>query len=157
MMFLWALSAVPFGVYTIVQNFNIPLQIQPPVFCLLSLVCWAQTLVYNNNYAPWRAGLLAMAMGTIFGGIEVVLIMTFHSQHITDLAWPIMVIGISAAILLAVGLLPPYLELWKRKGKVVGISFVFLGLDWLGAFFSLMGVVSQDTFDLLGGCLYIVW
>ena len=33
-----------------------------------------------------------------------------------------LLIGIIAAILLAAGLLPPYLEIWKRKGRVVGIS-----------------------------------
>lgn len=31
-------------------------------------------------------------------------------------------IGVLAAILLALGLLPPYLEIWKRRGRVVGIS-----------------------------------
>ena len=61
-------GAVPFGVYAIVQvrpyshdilhdrdgyadgskNFNIPLQIQPQVFCALSFVTWAQILVYNQ-------------------------------------------------------------------------------------------------------------
>ena len=67
-----------------------------------------------------------------------------------------MVVGVVAAILLAAGLLPPYFELWKRAGRVVGINFLFLTIDWLGAFFSLMGVVAQETFDPLGGCLFIV-
>ncbi len=48
MMFLWAISAVPFGVYAIVQNFNIPIQIQPQIFCALSLTSWAQILIYNK-------------------------------------------------------------------------------------------------------------
>lgn len=67
-----------------------------------------------------------------------------------------MIVGIVAAILLAAGLLPPYFELWKRSGRVVGINFLFLTIDWLGAFFSLMGVIAQNTFDPLGGCLFIV-
>ena len=67
-----------------------------------------------------------------------------------------MIVGVVAAILLAAGLLPPYFELWKRSGRVVGINFLFLAIDWLGAFFSLMGVVAQNTFDPLGGCLFIV-
>ena len=67
-----------------------------------------------------------------------------------------MIDGIVATILLASGLLPPYYELWKRSGRVVGINFIFLSIDWLGAFFSLLGVAAQNTFDPLGGCLFIV-
>ena len=66
-------------------------------------------------------------------------------------------IGVIAAVLLALGLIPPWVEIWKRRGKVIGISklafetylhidsrlhqgFVFLTIDWLGAFFSLMAL-----------------
>ena len=35
-----------------------------------------------------------------------------------------MVVGIVAAILLVVGLLPPYGEIWKRRGRVIGINWV---------------------------------
>jgi len=48
MMFLWALCGVPFGVYAIVQNFNIPIQIQPQCFCALCLLSWAQCLRYGR-------------------------------------------------------------------------------------------------------------
>ena len=91
-----------------------------------------------------------------FGGAEALLILTLKPLYDRQVAWPIMVVGIVAAILLAAGLLPPYFELWKRAGRVVGINFLFLSIDWLGAFFSLMGVVAQATFDPLGGCLFIV-
>jgi hypothetical protein len=33
-------------------------------------------------------------------------------------------IGILAAILLAAGLVPPYWEFWKRRGRVIGISML---------------------------------
>ena len=94
--------------------------------------------------------------GVTFGGSEAILILTLRPLYDRQIAWPIMIVGIVAAILLAAGLLPPYFELWKRSGRVVGINFLFLTIDWLGAFFSLMGVVAQNTFDALGGCLFIV-
>lgn len=53
---------------------------------------------------------------------------------------PVVVIGIVAIVLLAVGLLPPYGELWKRHGRVIGISWLFLAMDWSGAFISLMAL-----------------
>jgi hypothetical protein len=85
-----------------------------------------------------------------------------------------MLMAILASVMLAAGLIPPYFELAKRNGRVVGISkrtptrpvssnilirtdFIFLTVDWAGAFFSLMALVAQNTFDILGGSLYIVW
>lgn len=38
------------------------------------------------------------------------------------MTWPDLVVGVVAAILLASGLLPPYYELWKRDGRVIGFS-----------------------------------
>lgn len=36
--------------------------------------------------------------------------------------WPDLVVGVVAALLLSAGLLPPYFELWKRDGRVIGFS-----------------------------------
>src|SRR5690606_18422653 len=59
-------------------------------------------------------------------------------------------------ILLGAGLIPPYFEIAKRHGQVIGINFVFLFIDFLGAFFSLMSLVTDIEFDLLGGIMYCV-
>ena len=134
-----------------------PIQIQPQIFCLLSLVTWGQILHYNGGWPAWKATLISAATAATFGGVELVLILTLRPLYLRGIAWPLMMVGIIAAILLAAGLLPPYAELWKRGGRVVGIHWGFLTIDWLGAFFSLMGVIAQNTFDPLGGCLFIVW
>jgi hypothetical protein len=70
-------------------------------------------------------------------------------------SWPVTLLGVLAAVLLAVGLVFPYIELWKNHGRVVGISFRFLAIDFAGAFFSLLALVVQNTFDRLGGASYI--
>ena len=56
----------------------------------------------------WRSGFLVLTgdKGPYEAGVE----------------WPMILIGVIAAILLAAGLLPPYREIWKRNGRVVGIS-----------------------------------
>ncbi|CAD6570171.1 MAG: hypothetical protein ASARMPRED_003527 [Alectoria sarmentosa] len=156
MVLIQEIAAVPLGVYAIVQNFNLPIQIQPQVFCVFALFSWGQILVYNKKWTTWKATLVGTAVGITFGGAEAFLILTLRPLYDHQVEWPIMTVGIVAAILLAAGLLPPYFELWKRSGRVVGINFVFLAIDWLGAFFSLLGVVAQNTFDPLGGCLFIV-
>ncbi|KAL8947015.1 MAG: hypothetical protein Q9222_006656 [Ikaeria aurantiellina] len=175
MMFIWAVSAVPFGVYAIVQNFNIPIQIQPQIFCMLALVSWSQILIYNHAWPVWKASLLAAGLGALFGGLQVLLVLTLRGPYSRGVEWPMTLVGVISAILLAGGLIPPYFEIWKRSGRVVGISkrmmrsalfstitnlrkidFIFLSIDWMGAFFSLMALVAQHTFDVLGGVQYLV-
>ena len=51
MMFLWAACGVPFGAYAIIQNFNIPIQVQPQCFMVLSIVSWVQILMYSQYVA----------------------------------------------------------------------------------------------------------
>ncbi|KAH9897560.1 PQ loop repeat-domain-containing protein [Xylariomycetidae sp. FL2044] len=156
MMFLWALCGVPFGAYNIVQDFNYPLQVQPQAFMVLCLVSWTQTLLYGHNWKPLRAIALGLATAAIFAGVETALILTLEPLYDRGKEYPIVVVGIIAAILLAAGLLPPYGEIWKRRGRVIGINWIFLSMDWFGAFFSLMSLVAQRQFDILGGVMYIV-
>jgi hypothetical protein len=48
--------------------------------------------------------------------------------------------AVSASVIQVLGLIPPYFELAKRGGRVIGINFWFLIIDYAGAFFSLMAV-----------------
>lgn len=70
--------------------------------------------------------------------------------------WPMMLMAISATLIQIAGLIPPYFELAKRNGRVIGIGelreigtdntlltqadFWFLLIDYAGAFFSLMAL-----------------
>ncbi|KAK8017091.1 PQ loop repeat protein [Apiospora rasikravindrae] len=143
MMFLWAACAVPFGVYAIIQNFNIPIQVQPQCFGILSIVAWAQILMYSYKWATWKATVLGVVVTIAFGGIEAALILTLRGIYERGNETPPIVS-------------PPYGEIWKRRGRVVGIDWVFLSMDCSGAFFSLMALVAQNTFDILGGVLYCI-
>ncbi|KAH8147687.1 uncharacterized protein LAJ45_08151 [Morchella importuna] len=156
MMFIWATSGVPFGTYAIVQNLNIPIQVQAQVFASLSLISWAQCLCYAHGWRAWTASLLALGTGIVYGGAEAGLILTLKPLYEKGIEWPMLIVGVIASILLAAGLVPPYFEIWKRHGRVVGIDFIFLSIDWAGAFFSLMSLVAQTTFDYMGGVLYLV-
>ncbi|KAI5924040.1 PQ loop repeat-domain-containing protein [Camillea tinctor] len=156
MMFLWAICGVPFGTYAIVQKFNLPLQIQPQIFMVLCAISWAQTLLYFHKWALWKVIVVGTATLIVFGGVEAALILTLEPLYSDGNEVPILVVGIVASILLAVGLLPPYREAWKRKGRIIGINWVFLCMDSLGAFFSLMSLAAQNSFDVLGGVMYII-
>ena len=59
-----------------------------------------------------------------------------------------------AFILMISGYSPIPLELLKRRGRVIGIDWVFLTVDWFGAFLSLMSLAVQAEFDIMFGTLY---
>jgi uncharacterized protein with PQ loop repeat len=66
-----------------------------------------------------------------------------------------LIIGIIASVLLALGLIPPYFELAKRQGRVVGINFIFLGMDCTGALFSMLSILV-GTMDIMSIVLYAI-
>jgi hypothetical protein len=95
-------------------------------------------LNHCSKFSIWKISLVVIAVGCLFASTEVLLVLLLRvclksKQHITllidkqplyshGLKWPITVLGAVAAILLAVGLLPPYAEIYKHKGRVHGLS-----------------------------------
>ncbi|RPA83307.1 hypothetical protein BJ508DRAFT_207327 [Ascobolus immersus RN42] len=155
MMLIWAISGVPFFIYAVVQKLNIPIQAQAIIFTTLSLITWGQCLFYHNKLSLFKSIAAPATCAIIFAGIEVGVILGYRPSYEAGNTRPIMAIGIVAAILLAAGLLPPYWEIWKRRGEVVGISFLFITIDGLGALFSMMSLVAQKgEFDVVAGVQY---
>ncbi|KAF1830376.1 PQ loop repeat protein [Decorospora gaudefroyi] len=155
MMLLWTISGVPFGAYAIAQQFNIPLIVQPQCFMTLCGVSWAQCLIYGRR--KWRtrtASLLLFSLLAVFAGVEAGFVFAIRSPYIRGVEWPVLLIGIIAFLTLISGYLPIPFELLKRRGRVVGIDFIFLAIDWNGAFFSLMALAAQHEFDVLFGIMY---
>ncbi|KAF2134710.1 hypothetical protein P153DRAFT_279030 [Dothidotthia symphoricarpi CBS 119687] len=140
---------------TILGNFNFALKFQPQAFAGLTLICWGQTLYYHSHWRAWTATLATIALAGSFAVMEVVLIVTLRVPYSKGVEWPMMLMAILATVIQIAGLIPPYFELAKRNGRVVGINFWFLTIDYAGAVFSLLAVVAQEWFDALGSSLYI--
>lgn len=158
MMFLWAASGVPFGVYFVVQNSTKVIQVQPHMFMFFALIVWMQTLYYPPVKWPLKkVAILVTTVCCLFGGIEAGLIVPLRIVYRNGVSWPTTLVGAIAAVLLAAGLVPPYIEIYKHNGEVVGINFVFLGLDFSGAMFSIFAVIAQrGDLDIMGIVLYCI-
>jgi hypothetical protein len=112
------------------------------------------------RYRKWRAWTSALLLCTLFvlyGGIQVGLVFAIQPPYNRGVEYPVLIIGILAFLMLIAGYMPIPFELIKRRGRVVGIDFIFLAIDWFGAFFSLMSLVAQTEFDSLFGTLYALW
>ncbi|KAK5173528.1 uncharacterized protein LTR77_002209 [Saxophila tyrrhenica] len=156
MMFLWSLSSLPFGVYSITQRFNVGLQIQPQLFGLFCGVSWGQCLYYGRRWKAWKCILAVTVLLTFVAALQIVFVFVIRGPYSRGVSWPVMTFGIIACITLLSGYAPIPFELMKRRGRVVGIDFWFLLVDSSGALFSLLSLVFQNTFDIEFGTLYAV-
>ncbi|ODQ67127.1 hypothetical protein NADFUDRAFT_21753, partial [Nadsonia fulvescens var. elongata DSM 6958] len=158
MMYLWAVSGVPFIVYFTVPRSNIPLMVQPVLFTFFAVITWAQVLYYPPVNIPTKRVILYVGFTVlIFIGVILGCILPLTPIYNRGIHWPMTIVGVIASVLLAAGLIPPYFELAKRGGEVVGINFLFLSVDSLGALFSILALVFQKgDFDLMGCILYAI-
>lgn len=156
MMFLWALSGVPFLIYFLGIDALIPLRVQPQLFTFFCLISWFQTLYYppvKLDKIRLLTYLCAFVVPSV--AVEIGLILWLRPLYRQGKHWPMLVVGIVALILLTAGLIPPYFELAKRRGRVVGINFVFLGMDSLGALLSFLSVCWGNQ-DIISMVLYVL-
>ncbi|KAF2005930.1 hypothetical protein P154DRAFT_423381 [Amniculicola lignicola CBS 123094] len=163
MMMLWAWAGVPLGVYNIVEDFNIALRIQPQILTVLSLATWIQCYYYERvclhclealkNWTVLRALAVVVPIACIMGGIEAGLVVALRIAKDHHLQWPMTLMAVLSAVLLAAGVLRHYWDIYVHR-TVRGISFLFVGIDAAGDVFSLVSVLFQPTMDVLGLIIY---
>lgn len=129
--------------------------IQPQLFTTFCIITWAQSLYYPPVQKSKLTQISLVASFIIISiALEAGFIIPCRNAYDNGITWPSLIFGIIASILLAIGLVPPYFELAKRQGQVVGINFLFLTLDFSGAFFSTLSLIFAKEFDLMGIVLY---
>lgn len=153
MMLLWACAGVPLGVYNIVLNFNIALQIQPQILTFLSLVTWAQCKYYGQKWSLCKASVYVVSIGIAMGGIECGLIFALRAARQNNTQWPVTFMAVLAAVLLCAGVLRHYWDIYKER-TVRGISFLFVAIDALGDLTSLISVLFEPEINVLGMVIY---
>lgn len=153
MMMLWAWAGVPLGVYNIVSRLNIALQVQPQILTLLSLITWAQCHHYERHWTPRRASIVVFSIACAMGAIEFGLVIAFDTAVARGVRWPLTMMATIAALLLALGVLRHYVDIWTHR-SVRGISFLFVTIDALGDLTSLLSVLFQPEHEIMGIIIY---
>ncbi|KAF7185457.1 hypothetical protein HII31_13206 [Pseudocercospora fuligena] len=153
MMMFWAWAGVPLGVYNIVSNFNIALQIQPQLLAVLSLATWVQCYYYDHKWSIWKSLAVVMPIAAVMGAIEVALVFALQKGVERDTNWPVTLMAVLAALFLALGVLRHYYDIYVHR-TVRGISFLFVGIDALGDLTSIISVIFERELDILGLVIY---
>lgn len=152
-MMLWAWAGVPLGVYNIVSDFNIALRIQPQILTLLSLLTWIQCLYYEARWSLARCFTTVLPIAAVMAGMQTGLILALRIAHARHLEWPLTLMAVLSALLLALGVLRHYWDIWVHR-TVRGISFLFVAIDAAGDVLSLLAVLFQARWDVLGMVIY---
>ncbi|THX49796.1 PQ loop repeat protein-like protein [Aureobasidium pullulans] len=149
----WAIAGIPLGVYNIVDDFNIALQIQPNILILLSLITWSQCKHYGVGWSWTKTSIVSLLLAVIFGGIETGLVFALRLCRDRGHEWPSTLMAIVAAVLLAGGVLRHYVDMIKTRSDA-GMSLKFALLDASGDLASLISVVFQPHLKILGLVVY---
>lgn len=159
-MLFWAWAGVPLSVYNIVSGLNYALWVQPQILTALSLVTWGQCHYYERKWAITRVTAVVLAAMCFMGGVEAGLIFALRIGIDNNIHWPLTLMAVLAAMLLALGVLEQYLAIWKNK-SVQGISFLFCGIDALGDVTSIISVVFEPKLEVMGlvmyGVEFVLW
>jgi len=153
-MLIWALAALPLGVYNVAQNNNVPLMVQPQLFGLLACTCWVQCFYYDQHFSKSRTVSIFLGFLVLFGGMEAGFVFAVRHGLEENNDRPLQFFGVMTAILLFAGLLPQYYEIWKMK-EVQGVSMLFMLVDGLGGLFSFLSLVFQPPLDPLLSFSYV--
>lgn len=152
MMALWVCAGVPLGIYNITRDLNIGLQIQPQCFMLFATICGVQTYHYRLGWSYYKSGGIVFVCMVVLAVLETAGIELLNLGLRNDVEWPVTFVGVISAVLINVGLIPQYYEIYKRNA-VVGVSYLFLGIDCAGAVFSFMSL-PFDQWDILAAISY---
>jgi hypothetical protein len=80
----------------------------------------------------------------LLGGIEAGLIFALQAAKSHGLEWPLIVMAVLSACLLAAGVLRHYWDIYVHQ-TVRGISFIFVGIDASGDLFSILSVCRSTS------------
>lgn len=153
MMMLWAWAGIPLGVYNITSNFNIPLLIQPQILTFLSLLTWIQCYYYEHHWTWTKSLCVTVPFAVAMGAIEYGLTVALQTGLDRGFQWPLTLMAVLAALLLALGVLRHYYDIQIHR-TVRGISFLFVFIDALGDLFSIISVLFEPELDVLGLVIY---
>lgn len=156
----WAVAGVPLGVYNIVEDFNIALQVQPNILIFLSLCTWSQCKYYREKWDLKKIYLSFIFMGMFFGGLETGLVFALRLARERGQKWALTLMALVAAVLLAAGVLRHYIDMLKTRSDA-GLSLKFALLDASGDVSSILSVVFQPSLSILGLVIYgtelVIW
>ncbi|CAO3629981.1 unnamed protein product [Mucor fragilis] len=153
-MLIWTFAGVFMGVYNIGLGVAIGLWIQPQIFTFISCICVSQEFRYQHGWSKLKTFCGFAASCVFVGGLEAGLIFAFKKAQQVNNEHGIRFFGVMPFIFVVGGFLPQYYEIFRER-RVIGISHLFLAMDFSGSVFSIVSLVFGEDVDSLDLANYI--
>lgn len=156
MMLSWTFGSLATAIYNIGDkvggSYSALFIIQPNLFMVFSVTCWAQTICHQ-----WNSTKTGLAAGA---GLAIILLIcevvgSVYLLRSDDKDGPLIALGSLSLVFFAAGFLPQYWQIYQAR-KVEGISLLFLAIDMTGSVLSITSLAMQDHFEPISGACYIV-
>ncbi|KAG0213712.1 hypothetical protein BGX28_003656 [Mortierella sp. GBA30] len=148
----WSFQLLP----QVIDNYKAKsTEVQPQIFGALSAVCYCQCLLYGMRWSLRRTVVASCFMFVAMAGIEVAAVYGTRAGMDRQVKGTIEAAGIIPILLLALGFMPQYVDIYRVK-SVVGVSMAFIAADAMGAVFSLISLAFRTELDLLATLNYVV-
>ncbi|CAO3635730.1 unnamed protein product [Mucor fragilis] len=153
-MLIWTSAGVFMGVYNIGLGVAIALWIQPQIFTFIACICLFQEFRYQHKWPLKKTCIGFVSSCLFFSGLEIGLVFAFKKAEQVENQGAIHFFGILPVVTILGGFLPQYYEIFRDK-RVIGISHLFLAMDFFGSIFSTISLAFRDEIDALDLANYI--
>ncbi|KAI7888759.1 uncharacterized protein EV154DRAFT_302395 [Mucor mucedo] len=153
-MFIWTFAGLFMGVYNIGLNVALALWIQPQLFTFIALICLMQEFRYQHEWSKTKTAAGFVVCCLVIGALEAGFIFAFQRATLVNNEGGIRFFGIIPVIFVLGGFLPQYYEIFRDR-RVIGVSRVFLAMDFSGSIFSILALVYSASMDALNLANYV--
>ncbi|KAI8637715.1 hypothetical protein BD408DRAFT_395237 [Parasitella parasitica] len=153
-MLIWTFAGVFMGVYNIGLGVALGLWIQPQIFTFIACICVFQEFHYQHGWSKLKTACGFAASCLCVGGLETGFVFAFKKAQQMNNQGGIRFFGIVPVIFVIGGFLPQYYEIFRER-RVIGISHLFLAMDFSGSVFSIVSLVYGEQVDSLNLANYI--
>ncbi|RCH78082.1 hypothetical protein CU098_004560 [Rhizopus stolonifer] len=153
-MWIWTFAGIFLGCYNVGLKVTAALCVQPQIFAFISTICVFQEFRYQHKWSlikTWVGFILACLL---FGGFEAGMVFAFRKAEQMNNEDAIRFFGIIPVVFVIGGFLPQYYEIFRER-RVIGVSHLFLAMDFSGSIFSIVSLVFSDNIDALDLVNYI--
>ena len=154
MMMAWSLGSLCTALASIGARLGILFILQPNIFLVFSLGCWAQQPYYHRSK---QRGVVQGALAVIFfAGAEVSGALLLLGNNINNdiNSWPLVLVNVFSIAFFVWGFIPQYREIYQSR-SVAGISRHFLTIDMTGAVLSVVALSLHPPVGYLAAGSYI--